>query len=51
MVNTVGAGDSMVAGFLAGYLRNKDYGEAPPLGHLRRQRHGVHHASGGKGSY
>ncbi|WP_337609566.1 hexose kinase, partial [Acidaminococcus fermentans] len=28
MVNTVGAGDSMVAGFLAGYLRNKDYGEA-----------------------
>lgn len=28
MVNTVGAGDSMVAGFLAGYLRNKDYEEA-----------------------
>lgn len=28
MVNTVGAGDSMVAGFLAGYLRHKDYGEA-----------------------
>lgn len=28
MVNTVGAGDSMVAGFLAGYLWHKDYGEA-----------------------
>lgn len=28
MVNTVGAGDSMVAGFLAGYLKNKDYAEA-----------------------
>ena len=28
MVNTVGAGDSMVAGFLAGYLQHKDYGEA-----------------------
>ena len=26
--NSVGAGDSMVAGFLAGYLRNKDYLEA-----------------------
>lgn len=28
MVNTVGAGDSMVAGFLAGYLKNRDYQEA-----------------------
>lgn len=28
MVNTVGAGDSMVAGFLAGYLRNKNCEEA-----------------------
>lgn len=28
MVNTVGAGDSMVAGFLAGYLKNRDYAEA-----------------------
>lgn len=28
MVNTVGAGDSMVAGFLAGYLKNRDYEEA-----------------------
>lgn len=26
--NSVGAGDSMVAGFLAGYFRNKDYREA-----------------------
>lgn len=26
--NSVGAGDSMVAGFIAGYLKNHDYGEA-----------------------
>ncbi|MBO7703829.1 MAG: 1-phosphofructokinase [Solobacterium sp.] len=30
--NSVGAGDSMVAGFLAGYLRNHDYREAFRLG-------------------
>ena len=30
--NSVGAGDSMVAGFLAGYLREKDYGYALRLG-------------------
>ena len=28
LVNSVGAGDSMVAGFLAGYLHNSDYEEA-----------------------
>lgn len=28
LVNGVGAGDSMVAGFLAGWLKTKDYGEA-----------------------
>ena len=28
LVNSVGAGDSMVAGFLAGYLHNNDYEEA-----------------------
>ena len=28
LVNSVGAGDSMVAGFLAGYRRNRDYAEA-----------------------
>lgn len=28
VVNSVGAGDSMVAGFLAGYLEHKDYGQA-----------------------
>lgn len=31
-INTVGAGDSMVAGFLAGYLRSGDFGEALKLG-------------------
>jgi 1-phosphofructokinase len=31
-VNTVGSGDSMVAGFLAGYLKTKDYYEALALG-------------------
>mgnify|MGYP002522638710 FL=1 len=28
VVNSVGAGDSMVAGFIAGYLKNGDYEEA-----------------------
>ena len=28
VVNSVGAGDSMVAGFIAGYLKNKNYEEA-----------------------
>lgn len=32
MVNSVGAGDSMVAGFLAGYLKNNDYEYALKLG-------------------
>lgn len=32
VINSVGAGDSMVAGFLAGYLKNKDYTEALKLG-------------------
>lgn len=32
VVNSVGAGDSMVAGFLAGYLRTKDYKEAFKMG-------------------
>ncbi len=31
-VNTVGAGDAMVAGFIAGYDRTKDYGYALRLG-------------------
>ncbi|MEG1003546.1 1-phosphofructokinase [Clostridium sp.] len=30
--NSVGAGDSMVAGFIAGYIRNKDYKEALKFG-------------------
>ena len=30
--NSVGAGDSMVAGFLAGYLQSKDYGVALRMG-------------------
>lgn len=32
LVNAVGAGDSMVAGFLAGYLKTGDYGKAFRLG-------------------
>ena len=32
MVNTVGAGGAMVAGFLAGYLENNDYRTALRLG-------------------
>ena len=32
VVNSVGAGDSMVAGFLAGYLQTRDYCEAFKLG-------------------
>ena len=32
VVNTVGAGDSMVAGFLAGYTQKADYGYALKLG-------------------
>ncbi len=32
VVNSVGAGDSMVAGFLTGYLNNKDYKEAFKFG-------------------
>ena len=32
VVNTVGAGDSMVAGFLAGYLKYKNYEDALNLG-------------------
>ena len=32
LVNAVGAGDSMVAGFLAGWLEKKDYGHAFKMG-------------------
>jgi len=32
LVNSVGSGDSMVAGFLAGYLKDNDYKEALRLG-------------------
>ncbi len=32
VLNSVGAGDSMVAGFLAGYLRSADYGFALKMG-------------------
>ena len=31
VVNTVGAGDSMVAGFVAGYLKEEDFNEALKL--------------------
>ena len=32
MVNSVGCGDSMVAGFVAGYINKKDYAYALKLG-------------------
>ena len=32
VVNSVGAGDSMIAGFIAGYLKDKDYDNALKLG-------------------
>ena len=32
VINSVGAGDSMVAGFLAGYLKTESYEEALKLG-------------------
>ena len=32
LVNVVGAGDSMVAGFLAGWLERKDYAHAFKMG-------------------
>lgn len=32
VINSVGAGDSMVAGFIYGYLKNKDYNEALRFG-------------------
>ena len=32
LINSVGSGDSMVAGFVAGYLKNHDYKEALKLG-------------------
>ncbi len=32
VVNSVGAGDSMIAGFLTGYLSTSDYKEALSLG-------------------
>lgn len=32
VVNSVGAGDSMVAGFIAGYLKSSDYSEAFKMG-------------------
>ena len=32
VVNSVGAGDSMIAGFIGGYLKDKDYDNALKLG-------------------
>ncbi len=37
VVNSVGAGDSMVAGFIAGYLEDGSYGESVPDGCLHRK--------------
>lgn len=38
VVNAVGAGDSMVAGFIAGYLEKKDYEYAFHMGDCIRKR-------------
>lgn len=38
VVNAVGAGDSMVAGFIAGYLEKKDYEYAFHMGIASRKR-------------
>ena len=52
VVNSVGAGDSMVAGFVAGYQQSGgDYEAAPPPGHRLRQRHRVQPGSGDEGGY
>ena len=32
VINSVGSGDSMVAGFIAGYMKHADYDEALKLG-------------------
>ncbi len=44
LVNAVGAGDSMVAGFLAGYLENGDYGHALRLAGWRGRIMNMHSA-------
>lgn len=52
VVNSVGAGDSMVAGFVAGYQQSGgDYAAALKLGHRLRQCHRVQPGTGDKGGY
>ena len=41
VVNSVGAGDSMVAGFVAGYLQSRQLRAGAASGHRLRQRNGV----------
>lgn len=41
VVNSVGAGDSMVAGFIAGYLEYGDYEKGVPDGSIYRKRIGI----------
>ena len=41
VVNSVGAGDSMVAGFITGYLNTKDNGKSIPSGCGGRKRFGI----------
>ena len=46
VINSVGAGDSMVAGFVAGYLKSGSYEEALKTGTAAGQRHRIFRRTG-----